>query len=244
MHRGHDDSVSLQQLEMLRGKFGHLADSLNAFLGQHPLAPWPSILIEANLLTAKTASLLKELDGMAHALSATALVPDPPLPPHDPDFLPRVLLRSKAPPEVEKNEQQCRDIADAAAPFPAGTADRLSPSRPMPSDDPYEAHEAHWQQSLEAYAGVVDAAIESFDQACDDFELKTRLPALPSQIAQESRSGEAAMNRVRGAGGAGSGTRQTRTPLEATMAWIASGVEPIYQEAATPRRPHAGKAAR
>ncbi|RKO92649.1 hypothetical protein BDK51DRAFT_42495 [Blyttiomyces helicus] len=97
--------IDVIELATLRTKLNQLNDSLAEFLTIHPLTRWPDVLSQFNILIAKYESLMAEM--RSPLFKYTLPIPST-LPQDDPDFLPRVLLRTKLIPDIEEGEETLR----------------------------------------------------------------------------------------------------------------------------------------
>ncbi|KAJ3074103.1 hypothetical protein HDU98_012131 [Podochytrium sp. JEL0797] len=88
-------------------KLMQLHESLAAFLEMPPNVPWPIVLGQFNSLIAKYESITGELQIPVVPLNRLQTVPQY-LPPADPDYIPRVLLRTRLDQELLDAESKIR----------------------------------------------------------------------------------------------------------------------------------------
>ncbi|KAJ3197266.1 hypothetical protein HDU67_003784 [Dinochytrium kinnereticum] len=96
------DEETIAKFNVLKGKLAQLVDSLTTFLDIPPTATWTEILSQFNSLITKydtlvgelQASYLKQLVAYPSSISA-----------RDPEYIPRLLLRTKLIPQIEDLEK-------------------------------------------------------------------------------------------------------------------------------------------
>ncbi|KAJ3254074.1 hypothetical protein HK103_007535 [Boothiomyces macroporosus] len=92
------EGLELKELEALKMKLGHIIESLNLMLMQDPsVTKWPDLLLQFNSTIAKYESLITDLHTSKY--QQTIVLPHL-LIKEDPEFFPRVLLRTKLIPDV------------------------------------------------------------------------------------------------------------------------------------------------
>ncbi|KAJ2993985.1 hypothetical protein HDV02_001920 [Globomyces sp. JEL0801] len=99
--------IDSKDMESLRIKFGQILESLSSILMSNQ--PWPELLSQFNATIAKYESLISELQ---HEKYSLCLVHPHLLQKEDPEFFPRVMLRTKLIPAVEDQQNELLAIND------------------------------------------------------------------------------------------------------------------------------------
>lgn len=88
-----------KELTSLKIKLQQISEVLQEILCLAPSADWNQVSSAISVLTAKYESVVEEIEGFVFK---SLLVHPHTLPPEDPDFVPRILLRTKLIPELEQ----------------------------------------------------------------------------------------------------------------------------------------------
>ncbi|KAI8803009.1 hypothetical protein BJ742DRAFT_777683 [Cladochytrium replicatum] len=158
-----------RELESLRTKLGQLEDSLQSFNSLHPATGWPEILAHFNTLVAKYEALVQETQ--APILKQLLAIPDQ-LPVDDPDFLPRVLLRTKLIPEIEDEHARLLDkiVSEGKVTY------SLPSAAPIDYSDETAARSflRGWEVAQDRYEAFVGELISSYESVREEYDLKLR----------------------------------------------------------------------
>ncbi|KAJ3145923.1 hypothetical protein HDU89_006809 [Geranomyces variabilis] len=195
------DLDRILNLDALKSRLVHLADSLNDFLQLHDNASWPLVLSQFNVLVARYETLLREMRLRKEWMSANIVIPSTVIA-DAPDWIPNVLLRTRVDPGLEAESDLLR------AKYP--------PSQPNPLDE----------QAINDTLGVLAFQIQEHDEQITELlrmnaeqdltgELKARLPpdTSMSTSATESASPES-----------------EKAALEKALMWMSSGPESWEEE--------------
>ncbi|KAJ3159777.1 hypothetical protein HDU86_001429 [Geranomyces michiganensis] len=195
------DLDRILNLDALRSRLVHLADSLNDFLQLHDNASWPVVLSQFNVLVARYETLLREMRTRKEWMSANIVIPSAVIA-DAPDWIPNVLLRTRVDPDLETESNLLR------AKYP--------PSQPNPLDE----------QAISDTLGVLAFQIQEHDEQITELlrmnaeqdlagELKARLPpdaSTPATVA-------AAVN-----------PESDKAALQKALMWMSSGPESWEEE--------------
>ncbi|KAJ3113867.1 hypothetical protein HDU96_002820 [Phlyctochytrium bullatum] len=139
---------ALVKLAVLRSKLQQLVDSLTAFLDMPMAAQWTEILAQFNSLISKFQTVTNELQ--APYVRQLLLYPSK-ISPQDPEFVPRVFLRTKLIPEIENMEKALRSADDALAAKPDDNALRAALRRLEIKIDLHEELVKHAEETFENF---------------------------------------------------------------------------------------------
>ncbi|KAJ3106030.1 hypothetical protein HDU96_008361 [Phlyctochytrium bullatum] len=139
---------ALVKLAVLRSKLQQLDDSLTAFLDMPMAAQWTEILAQFNSLISKFQTVTNELQ--APYVRQLLLYPSK-ISPQDPEFVPRVFLRTKLIPEIENMEKALRSADDALAAKPDDNALRAALRRLEIKIDLHEELVKHAEETFENF---------------------------------------------------------------------------------------------
>ncbi|KAJ3320849.1 hypothetical protein HDU76_000203 [Blyttiomyces sp. JEL0837] len=157
-------------LDKVKTKLLALQESLTSLVNAPVNLPWPEVLAQFNALISKYDSILHELQDPV--IKQTSVYPQT-LPIEDPDFLPRVLLKTKLIVDIEEAERAlCQRYAErsiaAGNPLPPPTANRL--------DETALRNELrNWEYRVDAHEKIVSHA-QNITETFADYNLKARLP--------------------------------------------------------------------
>nr|KAJ3420354.1 hypothetical protein HK105_005778 [Polyrhizophydium stewartii] len=199
------DGDTVRELDSIRTKLALLVESLNDILMLHPATPWPPVLEQLNSIIARFESVQREL--MAQSVPL-ALVHPHMLIPQDPDFIPRILLRTKLIPEIEDAERAA--IAAYFGPAALGPASGTSAAgvpvvsavphadAPGPAANPVAAafeglfdvdplnqaqtlkQQQEWENKVDQYEELLQAALDIFSDLRQELQ-ETLTAALVSE---------------------------------------------------------------
>ncbi|KAH6566191.1 hypothetical protein BASA50_004070 [Batrachochytrium salamandrivorans] len=207
---------TVRELDSVMVKLSLLIESLNGILLLHPATPWPLVLSQLNNIIARYESILRELQLPAFA---QALVHPHVLIQQDPDFIPRILLRTKLIPEIEDEEREV--VAEYLR--IGQDDDTIADGMDVLEDTSLQKHldmdtlsqtslikkQREWEGKVQAQTELIQASLEIY------LELRQELnPMLKGRI-RESAEHLSVSNSV--------GRTTQATPLEQTLSWMSSG---------------------
>jgi hypothetical protein len=100
-HLGMD--LERKQLESIKQKLIQIIESLYSILYQ-PIVPWPDVVAQCNTVVAHYESFVQELQQLE--IFQHVLIHPHILDPTDPEFFPRIMLRTKLVPQIHETIQQ------------------------------------------------------------------------------------------------------------------------------------------
>ncbi|ORY50748.1 hypothetical protein BCR33DRAFT_712739 [Rhizoclosmatium globosum] len=184
-------------LAAIKTKLIQLHDSLASFLEMPQNVPWPIVLGQFNSLIAKYESIMGDLQIPVIPLKQLIVAPQV-LPPADPDFVPRVLLRTRLDQELFDVEEKLRTahalVCTLAPEKTVNALDQVALKKELQG----------WVSLVDAHDEVANHAASHLDDIMDETlkELKRRLP----EDAKETIS-----------------STQLQSKLEETVRWISIG---------------------
>ncbi|KAI9208601.1 uncharacterized protein BJ171DRAFT_210865 [Polychytrium aggregatum] len=151
-----------RELETLRLKLGQLHESLSDFLQIHPHSPWPVVQSQFSTLLAKYETIVNELG--SDVLKQLLVFPKS-LPVEDPDFLPRVLLRTKLIPEIEESYADTKKRASMET-ISNASKDETAAARAWR----YQA-----KANVDRHDDIADGAYDTFKMLASEYDFKLRI---------------------------------------------------------------------
>ncbi|KAI8929032.1 hypothetical protein BC831DRAFT_445139 [Entophlyctis helioformis] len=243
-----ESTETLHELDAIRTKLSHLVESLNEILVLHPSTPWPPVLDQLNTILARFESVQGELLGTPGLREA--LVQPHMLLLDDPEFIPRVLLRTKLIPEIE--DQERATVVAAQSGWADGndggdgrggrgqTGEGAGAGLDVNPMDHTAVRLAlqEWENKADQHDALIQAALEIYSDVRQELEPtlkgRARAAASASSASAGSFGSSLAPSSLSSASGSGPGSRaalgsstsrsqRSTTSLEKTLAWLSSG---------------------
>ncbi|EGF83033.1 hypothetical protein BATDEDRAFT_84563 [Batrachochytrium dendrobatidis JAM81] len=204
---GVEAQQTVQELDSIKSKLLLLIESLNSILALHPSTSWPPVLDQLNNIIARYESILRELQS---PVFSQALVHPHMLIQEDPEFIPRILLRTKLIPEIDDEERNVisayigtgqTENKDNGGAFrdQQGILDPLDQTNIL-------KRQREWESKVQQHEELMQAALEIFSELRQELDpmLKTRMRNSGPDTKLGKRHG-------------------AFTSLEHTLAWMSSG---------------------